>query len=108
MDIKRVTSRPEVKSNIERVAIQRGPMIYCIEGMDNAGRAVNIVLPKTAELTTVKQNVLSEQVVSIQGEATVLTVSPSGDDVKTEKKKITAIPYYTWNNRGSGQMLVWR
>jgi DUF1680 family protein len=107
MDIKRVTSRPEVKSNIERVAIQRGPMIYCIEGMDNAGRAVNIVLPKTAELTAVKQNVLSEQVISIQGEATVLTVSPNGDDVKTEKKKITAIPYYTWNNRGSGQMLVW-
>jgi DUF1680 family protein len=27
--------------------------------------------------------------------------------VKTEKKKITAVPYYTWNNRGAGQMLVW-
>jgi DUF1680 family protein len=107
MDIKRVSSRPEVKSNIERVAIQRGPMIYCVEGMDNAGRAVNIVLPKTASLTTIKQTVLSEPVISIQGDATILTVSPNGDDVKTEKKKITAIPYYTWNNRGAGQMLVW-
>jgi DUF1680 family protein len=107
MDIKRVSSRPEVKSNIERVAIQRGPMIYCVEGMDNDGRTVNIVLPKTALLTTFKQTVLSEPVISIQGEATVLTVSARGDDVKTEKKKITAVPYYTWNNRGAGQMLVW-
>ncbi|MEO8172530.1 MAG: beta-L-arabinofuranosidase domain-containing protein [Sediminibacterium sp.] len=107
MDIKRVSSRAEVKANIERVAIQRGPMIYCVEGTDNSGRTVNIVLPKTTSLTTSKQTVLTESVVSIEGEATVLTVSPNGDDVKTEKKKITAIPYYTWNNRGAGQMLVW-
>lgn len=107
MEIKRVYSRAEVKSNIERVAIQRGPMIYCVEGMDNAGKAVNIVLPKTAALTTAKQTVLSEPVVAIQGDATVLTISTNGDDVRSEKKKITAIPYYTWNNRGAGQMLVW-
>jgi DUF1680 family protein len=107
MDIKRVASRPEVKSNIERVAIQRGPMIYCVEGTDNAGRTVNIVLPKSSALTTTKQMVLNEPVISIQGEATVLTVSANGDDVKTEKRKITAVPYYTWNNRGAGQMLVW-
>ncbi|NCI50847.1 glycoside hydrolase family 127 protein [Sediminibacterium roseum] len=107
MEIKRVYSRSEVKSNIERVAIQRGPMIYCVEGMDNAGKAVNIVLPKTAALTTAKQTVLSEPVVTIQGDATVLTISTNGDDVRSEKKKITAIPYYTWNNRGAGQMLVW-
>jgi len=107
MDIKRVSSRAEVKANVERVAIQRGPIIYCIEGTDNSGRAVNIVLPKTAVMTEFKQTILSEPVVSIQADATVLTVSANGDDVKTEKKKITAIPYYTWNNRGAGQMLVW-
>ncbi len=107
MDIKRVSSRAEVKANIERVAIQRGPMIYCVEGADNAGRAVNIVLPKSSLFTIVKQTVLSEPVISIQTDATVLTVSPNGDEVKTEKKTITAVPYYTWNNRGSGQMLVW-
>jgi DUF1680 family protein len=107
MDVKRVSSRTEVKANIERVAIQRGPMIYCVEGADNAGHAVNIVLPKSSLFTVMKQTVLTEPVVSIQTDATVLTVSPNGDDVKTEKKKITAVPYYTWNNRGSGQMLVW-
>jgi DUF1680 family protein len=107
MDIKRVNSRMEVKANIERVALQRGPIIYCVEGMDNAGKTMNIVLPKSSLLATSKQMILNEQVVSIQTDATVVTVSPNGDDVKAEKRKITAIPYYTWNNRGAGQMLVW-
>ncbi|MES2329324.1 MAG: beta-L-arabinofuranosidase domain-containing protein [Bacteroidota bacterium] len=107
MNVKRVNSRVEVKANIERVAIQRGPMIYCVEGADNAGHTVNIVLPKTSLFTVMKQMILSEPVMSIQTDATVLTVSENGDDVKTEKKKITAVPYYTWNNRGAGQMLVW-
>ncbi len=107
MDIKRVTSRPEVKANSERVALQRGPIIYCVEGIDNTGRAMNIVLPKTADLSTIAQTILTEKVVSIQTEATVLTVSADGETVHTEKKKITAVPYYTWNNRGAGQMLVW-
>ena len=107
MDIKRVTSRIEVKANIERVAIQRGPIIYCVEGVDNTGRAVNIVLPKTAVLSATPQTILSEKVISIQTEATVLAVSADGQNVQAEKKKITAVPYYTWNNRGPGQMLVW-
>jgi DUF1680 family protein len=92
MDVKRVSSRTEVKANIERVAIQRGPMIYCVEGADNAGRAVNIVLPKSSLFTVMKQTVLTEPVVSIQTDATVLTVSPNGDDVKTEKKRSPPFP----------------
>jgi len=93
MDIKRVTSRPEVKANIERVAIQRGPIIYCVEAVDNMGRAVNIVLPKTADLSTIAQTILSEKVVSIQTEATVLVISADGQTVQAEKKKITALPW---------------
>ncbi len=107
MDIKRVNSRAEVKANVERVAIQRGPIIYCVEGMDNAGKTMNLVLPKSSQLVISKQMVLNESVVSIQTDATVVSISANGDDVKTEKRKITAIPYYTWNNRGAGQMLVW-
>lgn len=107
MDIKRVVSRPEVKADIERVAIQRGPMIYCVEGTDNSGKVVNMVLPENAQLVAGKKTVLSENVVSVETEATILAVTDDGNSVKAEKRKITAIPYYTWNNRGAGQMLVW-
>jgi uncharacterized protein len=107
MDIKRVTSRTEVKANIERVAIQRGPIIYCVEAVDNEGRAVNIVLSKKAVLSTIPQTILTEKVVSIQADATVLGISADGENVQAKKMKITAVPYYTWSNRGPGQMLVW-
>lgn len=107
MDIRRVYSRSEVKANVERVALQRGPLIYCVEGTDNDGKALNIVLPKTAQVVTAKQQVLTENVVSLEAEATVLSVMPGGENVQAVKKKIRAVPYYTWNNRGAGQMLVW-
>ncbi len=107
MPVQRVVSRPEVKADIERVALQRGPLVYCVEGVDNAGKTMNIVLPPKTVLSTVPRTLLNENVVGIETDATVIAISPDGSDVKTEKRKINAIPYYTWNNRGSGQMLVW-
>jgi DUF1680 family protein len=107
MDIRRVYSRSEVKANVERVALQRGPIIYCLEGTDNEGKALNIVLPRSAQVVTAHQQVLTEQVISREAEATVLSVMPGGENVQAVKKKIKAVPYYTWNNRGAGQMLVW-
>lgn len=107
MDIKRVSSRTEVKANVERVAIQRGPIIYCVEGIDNDGRSMNIVLPKNVTFQEVPQTILTEKVIAIQTEATVIKVSDDGSAVSTQKKKISAVPYYIWNNRGPGQMLVW-
>lgn len=107
MEVKRVISRPEVKANVERVAIQRGPLLYCVEGIDNAGKTMNIILPAQASLSTVMRSVMNEPVVGIEAEATVVAVAGDGTDVKTEKRKIAAVPYYTWNNRGAGQMLVW-
>lgn len=107
MEIRRVYSREEVKANTERVALQRGPLVYCVEGTDNEGRVMNLVLPKTAAVRTIPYRVLTEQVVGLQADATVLSVLPGGDNVQAERKKILAVPYYTWNNRGAGQMQVW-
>lgn len=107
MEIRRVYSRDEVKANKERVALQRGPLVYCVEGADNEGRAMNLVLPKNASVQSMPYQVLAEPVIGLQAEATVLTVLPGGDNIKAERKKVIAIPYYTWNNRGAGQMQVW-
>lgn len=107
MEIKRVVSRPEVSENEERVAIQRGPLVYCVESTDNNGQAWNVILPKNASLTTVQKTVLSEPVVAIQGETPKLTVSSDGNNIQTENKPLVAIPYYTWANREQSQMQVW-
>lgn len=107
MDIRKVVSRDELKFNNNRVAIQRGPIVYCVEGADNNGKAWNMVLPDNTTLTTGKEDILSEPVITIQAELPVIDVSADGLNIKTEKKTITAIPYYTWCNRGSNQMQVW-
>lgn len=107
MNVKRIVSRPEVKQNGDRVALQRGPLVYCVEGADNGGQAWNFILPDNVQFTTSFQTNLLEGVTTIQFDAPVVQVTPDGQSVKTETKKITAIPYYAWCNRGQNAMQVW-
>ncbi len=107
MEIRKVVSRQDVKADKNRIALQRGPLVYCVEGADNSGKAWNILLPDNTLLSTIHENILTEPVVNITGEVPVTEVSEDGLSVRTSRKKIIAIPYYTWCNRGSNQMQVW-
>ena len=107
MEIRRVAAIDELKFDNDKVALQRGPLVYCVEGADNDGKAWNIILPDNTSLTTIKENVLTEPVIAIQAEIPVVNIAADGMSIKTENKKITAIPYYVWCNRGSNQMQVW-
>ena len=107
MEIRKIQSRKEVEANQDRIALQRGPLVYCVEGADNGGKAWNIVVPENSSFDVIEYNVLEEKVMAIQGEVNVLTVGDDGKSVLTQKQKITAIPYYTWANRGANEMQVW-
>jgi DUF1680 family protein len=107
MSIKRIFSSPAVKADENRVALQRGPLVYCVEGADNNGHAWNIILPPSTSLTTSKQTVDSQSIVTIEGTVPSLSVSADGTSVETQNKKMIAIPYYVWCNRGQNQMQVW-
>jgi DUF1680 family protein len=107
MEIKRVVSRPEVKQDEDRVALQRGPVVYCIEGADNDGQAWNVILPDNASFETSFQQNLLEGVQVIQFTAPTVQIKSDGQSVTTENKKVTAIPYYAWCNRGQNPMQVW-
>ena len=107
MEIKRVVARDEVNADSNRVALQRGPLVYCVEGVDNNDKAWNIILPDDAVLRVEPANVLSESILAIKAETPVVTVAADGKSLKTEKKPVTAIPYYTWANRGRSPMQVW-
>ncbi|MDB5231777.1 MAG: glycoside hydrolase family protein [Chitinophagaceae bacterium] len=107
MEIKRIISRPELKANEERVALQRGPLVYCVEGSDNDGEAWNLILPANAILSAGEKKIINEKVITIKAMVPVLSVSKDGTHVETHHKIITAIPYYTWANRGQSQMQVW-
>ena len=107
MEIKRVNSRAEVNANQQRVALQRGPLVYCVESTDNNGKAWNMMLPDNIALSTTKKMVLTEPVVAITGPVPVLTISDDGTGVQSETKQLVAIPYYTWANREQSEMQVW-
>lgn len=107
MDVLRVIANSNIKENINRVALQRGPLIYCVEHADNNGKALNMILTDKANFSTVHRDGLLGGVVTIDANASVVETSSNGDSVNTIVKNITAIPYYSWANRGKGEMQVW-
>ncbi|MBS1487386.1 MAG: glycoside hydrolase family 127 protein [Bacteroidetes bacterium] len=107
MEVKQVKARPEVKQNTDRVALQRGPLVYCVEGADNKGKAWNIILPAKTTFTTTFQKDLLGGVETIQFQAPTIQLASDGQSVTTEIKTVMAIPYYAWCNRGQNQMQVW-
>ena len=107
MEINKISARNELEVNNDRIAIQRGPIVYCVEGADNNGKAWNILSSLDAEFKTENFNVLDEPVISIVADLPVLKIANDGFGATTEKQHVRAIPYYTWCNRGSNQMQVW-
>ena len=107
MEVKKVISIDSIKDNRNRVALQRGPIIYCVEHADNNGKAMNIIIPDIAVFIAEKKDDLLNGIVTLAAEVPVAEPSPDGTSIITQKRKVTAIPYYSWNNRGPGQMQVW-
>ena len=97
MNVLRVEARDEVKVNHKRIAFQRGPLIYCVEGDDN-GLVYNIIVPHDAKITAMNGNVLNEKIVALDIEATSVNRSPDGKGIIELNKLVKAIPYYTWCN----------
>lgn len=107
MDVRKIKARMEVNADEGRIALQRGPLVYCVEGADNAGRAWNIIADSNASYNVAEGSVLDEKVMTINASLTVIKVDANGQSVTTEKRNVVAIPYYTWCNRGSNEMQVW-
>ena len=107
MPVRRIVAIEEIEENRNRVALQRGPLVYCFEHVDNNGRVMNIVLPDDVRLNAEFRPELLGGVMAIRGNIPVATISVDGLRVNSVDREVTAIPYYTWANRGRGQMQVW-
>jgi hypothetical protein len=102
MPVRRVIANAGVKDDIGKAAIQRGPLVYALEGVDNGGKVLDLSLPIDAVLTPVAKP-------DLLGGITVLTGTGVRTDAdgKTASAPVMAIPYYAWANRGRGEMVVW-
>jgi len=109
MTPKFIRARPEVDAVIGRVAIERGPIVYCLEGVDNGGNVAHLSINSTAvfhdewdaELQAVKVLMAGTRQ---RNNSKSLYSSSSTTVVNTT---IVATPYYQWGNRGSSSMDVW-
>ncbi len=115
----RVYARPEVEANRGRVALMRGPLVYCLEGVDHGGGNVQVLsLPSDAKLTAMRdlEAGLKQVEVLAHENGIVIQAMGRGWDVELHGEsvgfdvapdKLTAIPYFAWNNRGKSSMQVW-
>jgi len=103
MPAERVKADEKVKANVGRVALQRGPVVYCAEAVDNGGRVFNLALPGDAKLASEHRADLLGGVTVIKGKA----LSKGREGERVETIDFVAIPYYAWDHRAPGEMAVW-
>jgi DUF1680 family protein len=107
METRTVVAHPNVRDNVGKVALQRGPVIYCAEWKDNEGKASNIIVPNgTAFTAAFKPDVLNG-ITELTATVPVVKVDAASNTISTVNQTLTAIPYYAWANRGKGEMTVW-
>ncbi|OGD24705.1 MAG: six-hairpin glycosidase [Candidatus Aminicenantes bacterium RBG_13_63_10] len=106
MPIRRVLADDRVKDDQGRVALQRGPIVYCVEAADNQGQALNLALPDSSRLQVFFRADLLRGIQFIQGKAVRADSAPA-DPSKPKKMTFVAVPYAVWANRGPNAMAVW-
>jgi DUF1680 family protein len=106
MPVRQVVAKDKVESCRDRVAILRGPIVYCAEGPDNAGKVDNVIITGDTQLTAESKPGLLNGVTVLRGETKHL-VRQSNGSLKTDSGSLTLIPYYAWAHRGKAPMCVW-
>lgn len=107
MPPRRVRSHPAVSNNVGRVALERGPLVYCVEGADHAERVVrNLWLPNNEPLAVVERPDLLNGVVVLRATARARRGVDLGR-IDDEPVDMIAIPYHVWCHRGPNEMRVW-
>ena len=116
MPVERVLPHADIRQTAGQIAMQRGPLVYCLEEVDNGSRLANICIPQDATLTASFDSELFGGISVISGQAQ--RVERSGDESALYRHDsqtgysslpvtIKAIPYYLWANREAGEMRVW-
>lgn len=106
MMVRKVLANDNVKNDMGKLAIQRGPIMYCAEWADNNGRTSNIIIPAKTDFSTQFREGKLNGIMQLTASVPVLWIR-SNESVMTEVTPVTLIPYYSWANRGKGEMMLW-
>jgi DUF1680 family protein len=114
MPVQRTYAHPEVNADIGRVSLMRGPLVYCLEAVDQPVSKVSLLrLRRDGGFDCEFEPDLLGGVISITGTAGLVSLSDWGDELYHEKPPalqdvpFKAVPYYAWDHRSPGEMQVW-
>ncbi|MBL1217210.1 MAG: glycoside hydrolase family 127 protein [Planctomycetes bacterium] len=107
MPIRRVLANEHVEANADRMAFERGPLVYCLEATDNRGYVRNLWIPEDAPCRIEPNEDLFDGIMVVTGSGFVVKQSADGEQTESEPVPFTAIPYYAWDHREAGEMAVW-
>lgn len=115
MPVERIHADPRVRADYGKVALQRGPLVYCLEEVDNGADLFGVTLPSNAALDVVPRPDLLGGIVTIaaRGKAPARReggggLYAAGDRAApTTDRALVFVPYYAWANRSAGEMTVW-
>jgi len=113
MPVERVQAHPQVRPNCGRSALQRGPLVYCLEEIDNDKNLNDLVLPGEEKLAMKFEPNLLGGVSVVTGSAKSRRFEQWQDQLyragisETENVFFTAVPYFARDNRAPGEMVAW-
>lgn len=113
MTVDRLYAHPDVRADIAKVALRRGPIIYCVEQTDLEAPLHRYLLSSDIKLEARFEPELFSGVVVLEGTAKALSAEGWDDTLYSTERPtakpstLRAIPYYAWDNRAPGQMTVW-
>jgi DUF1680 family protein len=113
MPVERMEAHPQVRQDAGRVALQRGPLVYCLEEVDNGPNLADVELPKDGDLAATFDPEILGGVSVITGQALRRDMQDWQDSLyrpagsKMTSFTLKAIPYGFWANREPGEMRVW-
>lgn len=107
MPVQRVLANENVADDVDKVAFQRGPIVYCAEWPDNNGHVLNLVLRDIVKFKAEHRKKLLNGVTVLCSKAIRLSYDKEGKVISKKVQDFVAIPYYAWAHRGTGEMAVW-
>lgn len=116
MQVRRVYGHPQLRNLASKVAIQRGPLIYCLEEADNGTELHNVWLHADSRFSLIEGTGLLKGKILLQANGARLQHTHSEETAlyqydkvpgQLEPQQLTFIPWFSWANRGEGEMRIW-
>ena len=105
MPVRRIRAHEKVTDDKNRLAVERGPIVYCAEGVDNGGHVLNKVIVPDAAFADSECEVLGNRFPALTVQA--ISVSRGLKSTQTVPTTLKLVPYFAWCHRGAGEMQTW-